>query len=194
MRLVLLIGPPAVGKMTVGREVARQTGLRLFHNHHTIEPLAEVFGHGTPGFATLNGEFRRRVFEVAAVQGLDLVFTLVWDLDDAADTAEVEGLVAPYAEAGADIRVVELAAPLEERLQRNTGADRIAHKPTKADLAWSDAHVRDLETRHRMASTPGEASAADGVLEAWGHVVVDTAGRSVDDVADEVIRRLELER
>ena len=42
--LVVLVGPPAVGKMTVGHALAARTGLRLFHNHHTIEPLGEIFG------------------------------------------------------------------------------------------------------------------------------------------------------
>ena len=33
MKLVILIGDAAVGKMTVGQELMKQTGLRLFHNH-----------------------------------------------------------------------------------------------------------------------------------------------------------------
>lgn len=45
MKLVLLIGNGAVGKMTVGQELMKQTGLRLFHNHMTIEPVLEIFGH-----------------------------------------------------------------------------------------------------------------------------------------------------
>ena len=39
MKLVLLIGNSAVGKMTVGQELAKITGLRLFHNHMMIEPV-----------------------------------------------------------------------------------------------------------------------------------------------------------
>ena len=35
--LVIIIGPHAVGKMTVGQELARITDLRLFHNHMSIE-------------------------------------------------------------------------------------------------------------------------------------------------------------
>jgi adenylate kinase family enzyme len=35
--LVFIVGPPAVGKMTVGYELAQRTGLKLFHNHHTID-------------------------------------------------------------------------------------------------------------------------------------------------------------
>ena len=48
--LLLVIGPPAAGKMTVGRAVCERAGFRLFHNHHTIEPLLEIFGFGTPPF------------------------------------------------------------------------------------------------------------------------------------------------
>ena len=44
MKLVFLFGDGAVGKMTVGQELAKRTGLRLFHNHMTIEPVIEIFG------------------------------------------------------------------------------------------------------------------------------------------------------
>ena len=43
MKLVILIGNSAVGKMTVGQELAKITGLRLFHNHMMIEPVLEIF-------------------------------------------------------------------------------------------------------------------------------------------------------
>ena len=33
MKLVLIIGDGAVGKMTVGQELTKITILRLFHNH-----------------------------------------------------------------------------------------------------------------------------------------------------------------
>ena len=45
MKLVLIIGSGAVGKMTVGQELMKITDLRLFHNHMMIEPTIEVFGH-----------------------------------------------------------------------------------------------------------------------------------------------------
>ena len=44
MKVVFLIGNAAVGKMTVGQALMRRTGLRLFHNHMTIEPVIEIFG------------------------------------------------------------------------------------------------------------------------------------------------------
>jgi predicted kinase len=42
-KLLLLYGRPAVGKLTVAREVAALTGGRLFHNHLTVNLALSVF-------------------------------------------------------------------------------------------------------------------------------------------------------
>ena len=44
MKLLILIGDSAVGKMTVGQELTKITPFRLFHNHMMIEPVLEIFG------------------------------------------------------------------------------------------------------------------------------------------------------
>ena len=66
MELVVVFGPIAVGKMTVGREICELTGFKLLHNHMTIEPLLEIFPYGSPPFSRLVSEFRRRILEEAA--------------------------------------------------------------------------------------------------------------------------------
>ena len=58
MELVILFGPPAVGKMAVGMELERITGLRLFHNHMTIDVVLPFFDFGDPAFHRLVGELR----------------------------------------------------------------------------------------------------------------------------------------
>ena len=45
MKLVLIVGAGAVGKMSVGQELMKITDLRLFHNHMTIEPVIDIFGY-----------------------------------------------------------------------------------------------------------------------------------------------------
>jgi hypothetical protein len=65
MTFVLLFGPQAVGKMTVGKELAALTGFRLFHNHMTIEPLYAIFGDARETWR-LSNAFRRAIFEAAA--------------------------------------------------------------------------------------------------------------------------------
>jgi hypothetical protein len=37
MELIFIYDPAAVGKLTIGHELANLTGFRLFHNHFTLE-------------------------------------------------------------------------------------------------------------------------------------------------------------
>lgn len=182
--MLLIIGPPAVGKMTVGREIAAQSAFRLFHNHHTIEPLVEVFGHGTEPFNVLNIEFRRRVIEEAARNKVDLIFTLVWNLQDPADTTYVEQLVAPFDETGSEVWVLELTADLETRLVRNRGESRLAAKPTKRNVEWSDDNVRHMET-YQLDTDPTGATPtpADAFLTQHPHLRLDTRNLTATEVA-----------
>src|SRR2546423_7333193 len=84
--LVFIVGPPAVGKMTVGHELAVRTGLKLFHNHQTIDLALRFFPFGSPPFARLVNEFRRRILEEVASSDLPgLIFTFVWAFDLASD-------------------------------------------------------------------------------------------------------------
>lgn len=189
--LLLVIGPPAVGKMTVGRAICARTAgtpgeWRLFHNHHTIEPLVEIFGHDTPPFRVLNGEFRRRVIEEAAAAGTRLVFSFVWDVGRIADAEFVARLIAPYADHGLRVSCVELEADLDTRLVRNLGAERIDHKRTKRDLAWSEAHLRQREST-RTNTSADVPSAADAMLRGMPHLRLDNTELSADDAAARIL-------
>jgi hypothetical protein len=185
--LLVVIGPPAVGKMTVGRAIAAASAFRLFHNHHVIEPLAEIFGFDHPSFEKLKEAWRREVVEEAAATGTRLVLTLVWLVDEEGDAAIVRRIIAPYAGRSLRVSFLELLAPLETRLVRNVQDDRIAAKPSKSDLAWSDAHVRDVEERHRMNTDPERPSPADAVLAEHRHLRVDNTDLSPDQVAARVL-------
>lgn len=77
--------------MTVGHELAARTGLRLFHNHQTIDLVLRFFEFGTPAFERLVREFRRRIFEEAASSTLrGVIFTYVWVFDNPADAVALE--------------------------------------------------------------------------------------------------------
>lgn len=67
MKFVLIFGPQAVGKMTVGHELEKITDLKLFHNHMTIELLAPYFGFSRDMWK-LVGKFRQYIFELDAAK------------------------------------------------------------------------------------------------------------------------------
>ena len=62
MKLVIIFGPQAVGKMTVGEELSGQTGLKLFHNHMTIDLVSNFFGYGSESGQRLVKLFRKEIF------------------------------------------------------------------------------------------------------------------------------------
>ena len=135
MTLIVILGPPAVGKMTVGMELERRTGLRLFHNHMTVDPVVQFFAFGSPPYSKLVGEFRRRIFEEVAASDLPgLIFTYVWALNDPRDKAHIDGLTKIFADRGSRICYVELEAAQAERLRRNETPLRLAEKAPKRDL------------------------------------------------------------
>ncbi|MGI8549568.1 MAG: AAA family ATPase [Dehalococcoidia bacterium] len=127
--LVIIVGPPAVGKMTVGTELARRTGLRLFHNHQTIDLVLHFFPFGSPPFSRLVDEFRRRIFEEVAASALaGLIFTFVWAFDNPGDAALVEAYASIFRTRGGQVLFVELEATLAERLHRNETEFRLSEK------------------------------------------------------------------
>jgi len=151
--LVFLFGPPAVGKMTVGRALAGLTGLTLLHNHLTIELLLPFFAYGSPPFNRLNWEFRTRILEEIAASALPgVIVTCVWDFAEPHDRARMDAHAAIFRRVGGAVYYAELAAALAVRLDRNRTPERLASKPSKADVAASEARLLRNEQVHRMNS------------------------------------------
>jgi hypothetical protein len=76
MKLVVLFGRPAVGKLTVARELAQLSGWRLFHNHLIVDALLAVFEFGSTPFVELRERMWLDIFDHASSSGIaGLIFT-----------------------------------------------------------------------------------------------------------------------
>ena len=94
MKLILIYGSPAVGKLTVANEIAKQTDFKVFHNHLTIDAVEPVFEFGTPPFWKLVHLFRVETIAEAARVGCNLIYTFCYAKDsDDAHVAEVTKVV-----------------------------------------------------------------------------------------------------
>jgi hypothetical protein len=83
MKLVFIYGPPATGKLTVAKHLAKLTGFKLFHNHMTFDLVGSIFEFGTKPFAKLNDIYRLELFEAAAKEDINgLIFTFVYAKPD----------------------------------------------------------------------------------------------------------------
>jgi hypothetical protein len=185
MELVILFGPPAVGKMAVGMELERITGLRLFHNHMSIDLALRFFEFGEPAFQRLVAEFRTRIFEEVAASTLPgLIFTFVWSLDDPRDRAFIDRTCEIFRARGAGVCFVELAATLDERLRRNETELRLAEKRPKRNLERSRANLLALEGEHRL-NTDGDFFYPERWLRIDNtHLPPDAVARQIADALD----------
>jgi shikimate kinase len=75
MKLIFLYGPPAVGKLTIGKELEKRLGYKLLHNHMIINLFDSLFPFHNHSRKTLTREFRLRIIEEAIANDLDLITT-----------------------------------------------------------------------------------------------------------------------
>ena len=154
MKFGLIFGDSAVGKMTVGQELSRITGLNLCHNHSTIEPVLEIFNDFNVD-AILR--MREVIFEeFAKTDKYGLIYTFMWDFDSKFDYELTEKFVNIFKKVNAEIYYVELNAPLEVRLKRNKTENRLINKASKRDVEASESRLIKESFLHRCSSYDGE--------------------------------------
>lgn len=122
MQLIFLWGPAAAGKLTVARELARITGLPLFHNHLVVDALLERLQFGDPEFVRLREQMWMAGFETAASQGRSLIFTFAPEPSvPERFTDRVEALLTTH---GGAVRYVRLVLSETEQERRISNASR----------------------------------------------------------------------
>ena len=76
---MLIYGPPAVGKLTTAQELAKITGYKIFHNHHTQDMIYPLFHYKSPITDKLLANIRLTVFETAMKNNVNLIFTFCFE-------------------------------------------------------------------------------------------------------------------
>ncbi|AZS15016.1 AAA family ATPase [Paenibacillus lutimineralis] len=186
MKLVILFGPQAVGKMTVGHELEKITNLKLFHNHMTIELVTPFFSYGSETGKRLVNLFREEIFEEVSKSDLPgLIFTYVWAFDLAGDWEYIDRISKKFESRGAEIYYVELEADLEERLERNKTPHRLEHKPTKRNITRSEQDLISTMEKYRLNSHVGE-------IQKSNYFRINNTNLSANEVAKIIKEKFEL--
>ena len=122
MKLVFLYGPPAVGKLTVARELARLTGFPLFHNHLTVDLVSSFFPFGSESFVRLREEIWLAAFAQAARQKVSFIFT--FNPERTVRERFIPDAIEIVESAGGKVIFVELRCAEEELERRLEDASR----------------------------------------------------------------------
>ena len=174
MKLLVLYGPPAAGKLTIGKLLVEQTGMKLFHNHVSIDVVKQFFERGTSGFETVVYAIRKTVFEEAAKANLDLIFTVVYFYPH--DNPEMQWMIEAVENHGGTVEFMQLVCPNEVLLERVSEPSRQAYGKIVSPELLQNILQHDLDTPY-----PERKS-----------LRIDTSNQTPQETAEQIIQHFHL--
>jgi hypothetical protein len=175
VKLLILYGAPASGKLTIGEEIAQRTGFSLFHNHLTFSVASSVLPYGTEPFAALCWDLRMAVFEgVANADKAGLIFT--WAYSHPEHQRYVAMLELFKEKWGAELLSAYLFCNRDERRRRVSGASR--------------AEVGKVASLEKL--TEIEANKNYCLIPNWPSFMIDTSQANPPEVAKAIIDHFSL--
>jgi chloramphenicol 3-O-phosphotransferase len=181
VKLLLLYGPPAVGKLTVARELSTLTGFPIFHNHLVVDALLAVFPFGSPEFIKLREKFWLEVLTEAASAHLPgVIFTFAPESTVSESfvghlVERLEGLGTPVSlvSLNATDQVIEDRVSGESRRQHGKihqpdryrelrAAGAFAYPPITPHLEVDTSLLSPAESAARIAAGLGLATSSSG--------------------------------
>lgn len=176
MKLVILYGPPGVGKLTVARLLAKKTGYHVLHNHLFIELLCSLFDWGSKPYTELITRYRLELLEMASTQKLSgVIMTFIYGVE--INEKEVRKLYNTMKKKGVRVYFVKLDCNLRMLEKRITQHSRKEFTKIRK--------VRDLRRflkKHSMHQTTPVGE----------NFLIDTTNKSAQKVASSIISSLDL--
>ena len=183
---IFICGPQAVGKMTVGQELEKITGYKLFFNHMTIEIVRKIFDYDKRTFNKMNAEIRKLMLnEFSKSNERGIIFTGCFDFGR--DLEEELEQIKEWTKGYDKIYVIELQTTLEERLRRNKTENRLKHKESKRDIEWSENELLKSMEKHKYNSDKGQG---EKLFE--NYMKIDNTNLSPKEVSNIIVKKFKL--
>lgn len=180
-KLLIIFGPPAVGKTTVGKILESKSDFKLFHNHMVMDSVMHLFGVGTSSEDKLSRIIRENVIREASEVGMNLIFTYVWNFAKEKGKTNIDFYKNIYESAGGQVFFVELVAPLSIRAERANDSMRNVEKK----YAPNRDRVLALENTLNFTSP-------DPFFYPESYLKIDTANVSPEEIASIVQKHFKL--
>ena len=180
--LVVIIGPQAVGKMTIGEKLKEKIGYTLMTNHDSIEIAIKIFSSNKDAKLKLKSKIREDVFNICLENNISIIFTFVVDFNTNEDILYLNELKNKFEKTGGHFYLIELEADLQTRLDRNKTPHRLECKPSKKNIEWSDKELIDSMNIYRMNSIKDE-------IKFENYIKINNTNLSPNAVCDIIINK-----
>jgi broad-specificity NMP kinase len=173
LHLIVVHGPPGIGKDTIAGRLATRLGYRYLNYHRMMEEFGAVFGWATPPYLHVRDRAVGAVQEaILETDWPGLVWTMIFE-----PTIDIDGWNELFARVHRSL-VVDLRASAEEHAGRLASAGRPA--------AGKGAKAADI--------APLVADGTFDVPAVTAPVfVLDTTNLSADEAVDAIARRIDRE-
>ena len=180
--LIVIIGPQAVGKMTIGEKLKEKIGYTLMTNHDSIEIAIKIFSSNKDAKLKLKSKIREDVFNICLENNISIIFTFVVDFNTNEDILYLNELKNKFEKTGGHFYLIELEAELQTRLDRNKTPHRLECKPSKKNIEWSDKELIESMNIYRMNSIKDE-------IKFENYIKINNTNLSPNAVCDIIINK-----
>ena len=173
MKLIILHGPPASGKLTISKALSEKTGYHVLHNHLTVDLALEVYPEfGSNDFFDFVADIRSLCIEKACINKIEgLIVTVCYD--KYLDKKTVERWVKLLESHDGLIIPIYLKTSISELKKRVSNESRMGTKK--------------LQTISSLESTLKEYHF--GAIESPKSLVIDTELKRVSESVREIIEK-----
>ncbi|MDR1346317.1 MAG: AAA family ATPase [Bacteroidales bacterium] len=184
-KIIILIGPPAAGKYTIGKILSEKCNYRFLHEHQLLDIASALFNENPIERTTYYFKLRLDIFSDfikynTANQSIVTTFVHLFDHDYYSHF--MTSFLNMFQKNNYDVYVIELKASYEERIKRNTNEDRLKAKPSKQDIEASIKKINTIEEKSRTNSIEG-----DILFVNYHHAIINTELLSHNEVVDKII-------
>lgn len=178
MKLVILYGPPAAGKLTVAQNLAKISDIHVFDNHQVIDMIEPIVTREYPGFAELIYQTQQNILEAAVrAAQTNVVMTFPYASNLERDVQFITKLTVTSRKLGADVYPVFLKCSNDTMLKR-------AVEPSRKS--------RGKITTTEIMNTMIEKYKLDEPAPVKGSVTIDTDQVSATKAASQIKELIEL--
>ncbi|MCL5428120.1 MAG: AAA family ATPase [Candidatus Marsarchaeota archaeon] len=168
MKLVVIYGPPGVGKLTVARQLSRITGFKVLHNHLTVDLVFGILDMRHKAFWRSVGRYRLELIRLASREGVKgLIITMVYVKEDEEHMRKIIATVKKHRGSlcfvqlycDADVLRKRLKEPSRKRYRKLRNVGKLDMLMSRKDLLSPMGFVRTLriDNTHVSAKSAAEA-------------------------------------